>query len=82
MRIVDDDVDLSQIATGNLENPLEEDVGDNDPTVADFIDERPDAVKQLEAYRQDKRWKVVDKGTVLYKHYNHANCKEKLVLNQ
>lgn len=61
-RIVDDDVDFKSLLPSNLENTLEEDVGDNDPTVADIIDERPDYIKHLEAYRDDNRWKVLGKG--------------------
>lgn len=46
----------------NLENTLEEDVGDNDPTIADFVDERPEHVKILEQYRKGDMWKQIDKS--------------------
>ena len=61
-RIVDDDVDFKSLLPENLANTLEEDVGDNDPQVADFVDERPEHVKQLEAYRKSGAWKVLGKG--------------------
>ncbi|OWF51682.1 BUD13-like [Mizuhopecten yessoensis] len=61
-RIVDDDVDFTTTLPGNLENTLDEDVGDDDPTVAEVIDERPDHVKRLEAYRQtDSKWRLMNK---------------------
>ncbi|KAK6172268.1 hypothetical protein SNE40_015966 [Patella caerulea] len=58
-RIVDDDVDFHSLLPENIENTLEEDVGDNDPTVAEFIDERPEHVKRVEEYRKDDRWKIM-----------------------
>ncbi|XP_021350924.1 BUD13 homolog [Mizuhopecten yessoensis] len=77
-RIVDDDVDFTTTLPGNLENTLDEDVGDDDPTVAEVIDERPDHVKRLEAYRQtDSKWRLMnktDKGNFcpneMFKHNN------------
>ncbi|KAK2165363.1 hypothetical protein LSH36_51g01011 [Paralvinella palmiformis] len=59
LKIVDDDVDFKSLLPDNLGNTLEEDVGDNDPTIADFIDERPEYVKQLEKYREDQRWRIL-----------------------
>ena len=59
-RIIDDDVDFKSLLPDNLENTLEEDVGDNEPTVADIIDERPDHIKRLEAYRASGKWKTVN----------------------
>ncbi|XP_064598389.1 LOW QUALITY PROTEIN: BUD13 homolog [Liolophura sinensis] len=53
VKIVDDDVDLKSLLPGNLENTLEEDVGDNEPTIAEIVDERPEEVQRLEKYRQD-----------------------------
>jgi len=50
----------------NLGNTLEEDVGDNDPTIADFIDERPEYVKQLEKYREDQRWRILGLESLQY----------------
>ncbi len=61
-RIIDDDVDVKMLLPENLTNTLDEDIGDDDPTVAEFIDERPEDVKQLEKYREDKRWKVMGKS--------------------
>ena len=59
---MDDDVDLKSLLPENLSNTLEEDVGDNDPTVADVIDERPEHVKQLEKYRSSGQWRVMGKS--------------------
>lgn len=56
---MDDDVDMKSLLPANLSNTLDEDVGDNDPTVADVIDERPEHVKQLEKYRSSGQWKVM-----------------------
>ncbi len=63
---MDDDVDFQSTLPANLENTLEDDVGDNDPTVADFIDERPKYVQELERYRKDKRWKTLAGYTLYY----------------
>ncbi|KAH3691062.1 BUD13 homolog isoform X2 [Dreissena polymorpha] len=58
-RIVDDDVDFKSLLPENLSNTLDDDVGDNDPTVADVIDERPESVQILEKYRKSGTWKVM-----------------------
>ncbi|XP_064896249.1 BUD13 homolog isoform X2 [Columba livia] len=61
MRIVDDDVSWSSIAAAQ-ENEEEEDEGDM-PVVAEFIDERPDAVKLMEEFRRNAKWKLLgDQG--------------------
>ncbi|XP_053409155.1 BUD13 homolog [Mercenaria mercenaria] len=60
-RIVDDDVDFKSLLPENLANTLEEDVGDNEPVIADFVDERPEHVKLLEKYRQSGAWKFLGK---------------------
>ena len=62
VKIVDDDVDFDSLLPGNIENTLEDDVGDNEPTVAEFVDERPDHVIQMERYREDSRWKTLGHG--------------------
>nr|KAG5708706.1 hypothetical protein BaRGS_034923 [Batillaria attramentaria] len=58
VRIIDDDVDLKsyQPSTATVE-----DLEDEAPTVAEFIDERPEHVRRLEEYRQAGRWKVMGK---------------------
>ena len=58
-RIVDDDVDFKSLLPENLANTLEEDVGDNDPTVAEVVDERPEHVQLLEKYRSSGQWRVL-----------------------
>ncbi|XP_060067826.1 BUD13 homolog [Ylistrum balloti] len=61
-RIVDDDIDFKTTLPGNLENTLDEDVGDDDPTVAEIIDERPDHVKRLESYRDSEgKWRLMNR---------------------
>ncbi|XP_020918534.1 BUD13 homolog isoform X1 [Sus scrofa] len=58
MRIVDDDVSWSSISTTKLEKEEEEDDGDL-PVVAEFVDERPEEVKQMEAFRSSAKWKLL-----------------------
>jgi hypothetical protein len=64
MKIVDDDVDLKALNPDPAQGPTSLEELDEAPIVADFIDERPDHVKQLEAYRGSDRWKLMakDKG--------------------
>ncbi|XP_040832923.1 BUD13 homolog isoform X6 [Ochotona curzoniae] len=57
MRIVDDDVSWTAISTTNPEKE-EEDDGDL-PVVAEFVDERPEEVKQMEAFRSSAKWKLL-----------------------
>ncbi|XP_055129213.1 BUD13 homolog isoform X3 [Symphalangus syndactylus] len=58
MRIVDDDVSWTAISTTKLEKEEEEDDGDL-PVVAEFVDERPEEVKQMEAFRSSAKWKLL-----------------------
>ena len=44
--------------TGGVEAE-EEEGEEEEPTVAEFVDERPDEVKLLEQFRQSKNWKVI-----------------------
>uniref|UniRef100_A0A8C6R8Z5 BUD13 homolog n=1 Tax=Nannospalax galili TaxID=1026970 RepID=A0A8C6R8Z5_NANGA len=57
MRIVDDDVSWAAISTTKPEKEEEED-GDL-PVVAEFVDERPEEVKQMEAFRSSAKWKLL-----------------------
>ncbi|EFB21768.1 hypothetical protein PANDA_008181, partial [Ailuropoda melanoleuca] len=57
MRIVDDDVSWATISTTKPEKE-EEDDGDL-PVVAEFVDERPEEVKQMEAFRSSAKWKLL-----------------------
>uniref|UniRef100_A0A8C2YST9 BUD13 homolog n=1 Tax=Chinchilla lanigera TaxID=34839 RepID=A0A8C2YST9_CHILA len=57
MRIVDDDVSWTAISTTKPEKE-EEDDGDL-PVVAEFVDERPEEVKQMEAFRSSTKWKLL-----------------------
>ncbi|XP_062053047.1 BUD13 homolog isoform X2 [Lepus europaeus] len=57
MRIVDDDVSWTAISTTKPEKE-EEDDGDL-PVVAEFVDERPEEVKQMEAFRSSAKWKLL-----------------------
>jgi len=59
MKIVDDDIDLKSLDNRHSRGEDPEAAADDAPTVAQFIDERPDRVKQLEAFRQNKSWKVL-----------------------
>ncbi|KAM6157667.1 BUD13 homolog [Rhynchocyon petersi] len=58
MRIVDDDVSWTAISTSKVEKEEEEDDGDL-PVVAEFVDERPEEVKQMEAFRSSAKWKLL-----------------------
>ncbi|CAO2635222.1 BUD13 homolog [Lemmus lemmus] len=60
MRIVDDDVGWAAISTTKPEKEEEED-GDL-PVVAEFVDERPEEVKQMEAFRSSAKWKLLGGG--------------------
>ncbi|XP_029304928.1 LOW QUALITY PROTEIN: BUD13 homolog [Cottoperca gobio] len=56
LKIVDDDIDWKQLVTE--ENEIEEDE-EEAPVIAEMIDDRPEEVKQLEAFRTSNRWKVI-----------------------
>ncbi|CAI9737258.1 Hypothetical predicted protein [Octopus vulgaris] len=58
-RIFDDDVDLKSLMPDNAGNNLDDDLQENLPTVADYIDERPVLVQQLEQFQDANRWKMV-----------------------
>ncbi|KAJ7997504.1 hypothetical protein DPEC_G00229710 [Dallia pectoralis] len=56
MKIVDDDVDW-RLLTGEEEEEEEEE--EEAPVVAEVIDERPDEIKRLEAFRTSSKWRVM-----------------------
>ncbi|XP_028277251.1 BUD13 homolog isoform X2 [Parambassis ranga] len=56
LKIVDDDIDWKQMVQEQAE--IEEDE-EEAPVIAEVIDDRPDEVKQLEAFRTSNRWKVI-----------------------
>ncbi|KAM4545083.1 BUD13 homolog [Odontesthes bonariensis] len=56
LKIVDDDIDWRQMVEEQLE--IEEDE-EEAPVIAEIIDDRPEEVKQLEAFRTGNRWKIV-----------------------
>lgn len=56
VRIIDDDADLKTLKS----TAAGVDVSDDEaPTVAEFIDERPQHIRRLEEYRNTGRWKVL-----------------------
>lgn len=57
MKIVDDDIDWRQLAAREEENKEDEEE-DEAPVVAEVIDERPDEIKQFEAFKTSK-WRVM-----------------------
>ncbi|KAG5283888.1 hypothetical protein AALO_G00020680 [Alosa alosa] len=60
MKIVDDDVDWMQMDTNSEEKQKEnEDEDDEAPVVAEFIDERPEEVRLLEAFRTSNKWRTL-----------------------
>ncbi|KAK5608723.1 hypothetical protein CRENBAI_021300 [Crenichthys baileyi] len=56
LKIVDDDIDWRQMVKEQMEVDEDEEEA---PVIAEVIDERPDEVKQLEAFRTGNRWKIV-----------------------
>jgi len=60
IKILDDDVDFKALLPENIGNSLDDDIGDDTPAVAEFVDERPQHVKELERFRQSKQWKLVN----------------------
>ncbi|XP_029956725.1 BUD13 homolog [Salarias fasciatus] len=56
LKIVDDDIDWKQIVEAQEELEEEEDEA---PVIAEVVDDRPDEVKYLEAFRNSNRWKVI-----------------------
>ncbi|XP_074467978.1 BUD13 homolog isoform X2 [Sebastes fasciatus] len=56
LTIVDDDIDWKQMAVEENEDEEDEEEA---PVIAEMIDDRPDEVKQLEAFRTSNRWKVI-----------------------
>ncbi|CAK6448749.1 unnamed protein product [Pipistrellus nathusii] len=73
MRIVDDDVSWTSISTTNPEKEEEEDDGDL-PVVAEFVDERPEEVKQMETFRSSAKWKLLgghNEDLPSHKHVRH-----------
>uniref|UniRef100_A0A250Y3E7 BUD13 homolog n=1 Tax=Castor canadensis TaxID=51338 RepID=A0A250Y3E7_CASCN len=72
MRIVDDDVGWTAISTTKPEKE-EEDDGDL-PVVAEFVDERPEEVKQMEAFRSSTKWKLLgghNEDLSSHRHFRH-----------
>ncbi|XP_077633771.1 LOW QUALITY PROTEIN: BUD13 homolog [Crocuta crocuta] len=73
MRIVDDDVSWTCISTTKPEKEEEEDDGDL-PVVAEFVDERPEEVKQMEAFRSSAKWKLLgghSEDLPSHRHFRH-----------
>ncbi|GCC37780.1 hypothetical protein chiPu_0016287 [Chiloscyllium punctatum] len=58
MRIVDDDVTWKSLAK-EKEKEAAEDEDDEAPVVAEFIDERPEIVQQMEEFRLSNKWKIL-----------------------
>ncbi|XP_024426712.2 BUD13 homolog [Desmodus rotundus] len=73
MRIVDDDVSWTSISTSKPEKEEEEDDGDL-PVVAEFVDERPEEVKQMETFRSSAKWKLLGdhrEDLPSHRHFRH-----------
>ncbi|XP_053307571.1 BUD13 homolog isoform X2 [Spea bombifrons] len=56
LRIVDDDADDWKRVPTKAEEVLED---DDEPVVAEFVDERPVDVKRMEEFRTSNKWKVI-----------------------
>ncbi|XP_066502017.1 BUD13 homolog [Hoplias malabaricus] len=60
MKIVDDDIDWRQLSAHSEEKENKDEEEDEEaPVVAEIIDERPDEIKQLEAFRTSTKWKIM-----------------------
>ncbi|VCW79217.1 unnamed protein product [Gulo gulo] len=73
MRIVDDDVSWTSISTTKPEKDDDDDDGDL-PVVAEFVDERPEEVKQMEAFRSSAKWKLLgghSEDLPSHRHFRH-----------
>ncbi|XP_076968947.1 BUD13 homolog [Tamandua tetradactyla] len=73
MRIVDDDVSWTAISITKPEKEEEEDDGDM-PVVAEFVDERPEEIKQMEAFRSSAKWKLLgghNEDLPFHRHFRH-----------
>uniref|UniRef100_A0A8D2DRE7 BUD13 homolog n=1 Tax=Sciurus vulgaris TaxID=55149 RepID=A0A8D2DRE7_SCIVU len=72
MRIVDDDV--SWTAISNIKPEKEEEDDGDLPVVAEFVDERPEEVKQMEAFRSSAKWKLLggySEDIPSHRHFHH-----------
>ncbi|KAM8899859.1 BUD13 homolog [Spinachia spinachia] len=56
LKIVDDDIDWKEMVVEDNESEEDEEEA---PVIAEMIDDRPEEVKQLEAFRTSNRWKVI-----------------------
>ncbi|KAF7665261.1 hypothetical protein LDENG_00141910 [Lucifuga dentata] len=56
LKIVDDDINWKQMVKEEVEDEEDEEEA---PVIAELIDERPDDLKQLEAFRTSNMWKVI-----------------------
>ena len=61
LQIIDDDFDSKSLLPDTLGNRLDDDieVAEDAPVIAEFIDERPELIQQMESYRTTKRWKTL-----------------------
>jgi pre-mRNA-splicing factor CWC26 len=66
VKILDDDIDVKALIPKNIKNTIDEDIGADKPEVADFIDERPRDVIELEKFRQSNRWKTIGQSDGWY----------------
>ncbi|XP_067910282.1 BUD13 homolog isoform X1 [Heterodontus francisci] len=61
MRIVDDDVTWKSLAKEKeaVLEAVESDEDDEAPVVAEFFDERPEVIQQMEVFRLSNKWKIL-----------------------
>ncbi|KAE8592564.1 hypothetical protein XENTR_v10018791 [Xenopus tropicalis] len=59
MRIVDDDAEEWKKMPSKQEQAVEVEEEEDQPVVAEFVDERPDDVKQMEIFRTSNKWKLI-----------------------
>ncbi|XP_030638139.1 BUD13 homolog [Chanos chanos] len=59
MKIVDDDVDWKQLVRNSEEKEDKDEDDEEAPVIAEIVDERPEEVKLLEAFRTSNKWRVM-----------------------
>lgn len=58
LKLVDEDISLGVTAPGNSVSD------DEDPTVAEVVDERPEMIRKMEEFRSSQKWKTLADGNL------------------
>lgn len=60
LKIIDDDIDVSKLRALDGDELDILDQGEDAPQIAGIIDERPEEVKKLEAFKTNSKWRVIN----------------------